>query len=106
MTPIWSSRLLTISLTADCARRSLRAAAEKLPSSAAAMKLRNWSRDTPSSTLGSPTYLQQRWIVPEYGGWSDGRQAVCNQVSAERRPYGSPLVCNQVSAERRPYGSP
>jgi hypothetical protein len=40
-TPSSSSRLLTSSLTADWARWSLRAAAEKLPSSAAAMKVRS-----------------------------------------------------------------
>ncbi len=40
-TPIWSSRLLIVSLTTDCTRSSLREAAEKLPSSTAAMKVRS-----------------------------------------------------------------
>jgi hypothetical protein len=40
-TPICASRLPTVSLTTDCARSNLRDAAEKLPSSTAAMKVRN-----------------------------------------------------------------
>ena len=43
-----------------------RPAAEKLPSSAAAMKVRNWSRVKPSSI-----YRFQRWTLSNYIGFPD-----------------------------------
>src|SRR5258706_2775040 len=54
----------------DCALRNRRPPAEKLPSSAAAMKMRRWSRETPSSI-----YRLQRWFVSiniGYHDWTTG----------------------------------
>src|SRR5258705_11711512 len=54
-------------LTTDWARLSRRPAAEKLPSSAAAMKLRSWSNETPSSI-----YLSSRYIISRDIGYQAG----------------------------------
>ena len=51
-------------LTTDWARPSRRPAAEKLPSSTAAMNVRSWSSDTPSSM-----YRSERWFVSRYIGY-------------------------------------
>ena len=50
----------------DCALRSRRPPAEKLPSSAAAMNMRRWSSETLSSI-----YRLKRWIVSINIGYHD-----------------------------------
>jgi len=52
-TPSWPSKFASVWLTTDCARFKRRPAAEKLPSSVAAMRVRIWSNVTPSSMLSA-----------------------------------------------------
>src|SRR5450755_4777962 len=61
-TPCAVSSVRTDWLIADCTRRNLRPAAEKLPESAIVVSTRSWSRvSTPSMT-----YLHLRWKISQF----------------------------------------
>src|SRR5437870_13341420 len=53
----------------DCALRNRRPPFEKLPSSAAAMNMRRWSRETLSSI-----YRRERWFVSKNRGYHDWKR--------------------------------
>src|SRR5262245_28793808 len=64
--PSCASRLASVWLTTDWERLSLRPAAEKLPSSAAARKVRIWSSDKASSMA---IYRLCRWVISRNIGY-------------------------------------
>src|SRR5258708_19056597 len=67
--PSWASRFASVWLTTDCALRSRRPPLEKLPSSAAAMNMRRWSRETPSSI-----YRRERLFVSKNTGYHEWKR--------------------------------
>jgi len=73
-----SSKLPTVSLTTDCDRSNLRDAAEKLPSSTAAMKSAQLIRgETPSSMLAPHIALadERSQNIPAFTGFSKEQRA-------------------------------
>jgi hypothetical protein len=80
---------------------SFRAAAEKLPSSTALMKVLSWSRETPSSIRVS-FHLNHRWFASQYTVFSEVSLVVTIRTYAARLPAKSSSSFGGVQIYERP----